>query len=500
VQASDVAVELRPREAYEAADLGAALWRTHWWSAQRAWLVTFVPIAVGIGVGFRNDAFFAMLLVWWLAPLFERGPVYVLGRAVFGARTSFAEFVAALPRLGRGLWWRLSFARLSPWRAFVAPIQVLEQTRGAAARKRADALMAGGQESSAALAVAFTALAMQFALGISAYLLLLMLAPPWLSEQLDDQVSIFATEDGAAMWPGVLLYTLWCLAACVVGPLHAASGFALYLNRRMFLEGWDVEVAFRALATRLTSGVRRSAGVLVFVGLVGALFITSAPSVFAQDVEPSTQAADTAADSAVDANTRADEILARPEFSRTRTIKVPKFDDSKFDSGFEGSGLLALLEPLVYTVLVAAGIALVVALFVMAARWRGKGPDSTKSGALAPPVEVAGLDVRPESLPDDPATVALALWRRGEVREALGLLYRAAIAKIARAHLVPIADGDTEERCLERVLAHGERVPGAAFSALTRAWQALAYGRVAPADDEFERLCRDFRRDFGGAT
>ena len=86
------------------------------------------------------------------------------------------------------------------------------------------------------------------------------------------------------------------------------------------------------------------------------------------------------------------------------------------------------------------------------------------------------------------------------MREALGLLYRAAIAKIARVHLVPIADGDTEERCLERVLAHGERAPGAVFSALTRAWQALAYGRVAPPNDEFERLCTDFRRDFGGAT
>jgi hypothetical protein len=512
VRLSDVTVELRPREPNEAVDLGQLLWRRSWWSLQRAWFATFVPIALGLGVGFHEHPVVAVLVLWWLAPLFERAPLLVLGRLVFGSTTSLGELLAALPRLWtRRALWRLTIGRLSPWRAFVAPVAVLEQTSGRAARARGSALMSGGGEGTAALATAFTALAMQVALAVALYAAILMLSPPWLTEELDRALRAPFTGEVSATWPGVVFYAIACVAMSVVGPWHAACGFALYLNRRMYLEGWDVEVAFRALAERLASGARRGAALVLALAVFAAALVappvhaSAVPAVSAQE-QP--VAGDTPGDAAGvgtgdasegaarDPAALADEILARPEFDRTRTTRKRVDDD--VPDGIDGFGFDRFLAPIAYSLLVVLGIVLVVGLFRLASRWRGTGGLGRRASGPPPPVEVAGLDVRPESLPADPASAALALWRRGDARAALGLLYRAAIARLAREHLVPIADGDTEERCLERVLAVGERAPGRVFTALTRAWQGCAWGRVLPTAGEFEDLCRDFGRAFGG--
>jgi len=128
--------------------------------------------------------------------------------------------------------------------------------------------------------------------------------------------------------------------------------------------------------------------------------------------------------------------------------------------------------------------------------YRGK---VIKEATPGMPVEVAGLDVRPESLPDDPASTALALWRRGEAREALGLLYRAAIARIVDRFEVPIVDGDTEGLCLFRVRT--ARVPDVeTFGELTATWQGCAYGERVPDDAGFDGLVRRWRAAYGAAT
>jgi hypothetical protein len=44
-------------------------------------------------------------------------------------------------------------------------------------------------------------------------------------------------------------------------PLLVAAGFGIYVNRRVFLEGWDIELAFRRLAARAEErGPRRRFG------------------------------------------------------------------------------------------------------------------------------------------------------------------------------------------------------------------------------------------------
>ncbi|HUQ52052.1 MAG TPA: DUF4129 domain-containing protein, partial [Gammaproteobacteria bacterium] len=67
---------------------------------------------------------------------------------------------------------------------------------------------------------------------------------------------------------------------------------------------------------------------------------------------------------------------------------------------------------------------------------------------FAPPSHVRDLDIRPESLPDDVGSAALALWNRGEQRAALALLYRGLLSRLVHVHSVPIRASSTEGECV----------------------------------------------------
>jgi len=513
VQLADLQLELRPRHAWEAVDLGQSMYRRWWWPLQSAWFLTFLPLAVGLGIAFRDRPVFALAILWWLLPFVERAPLFVLGRRAFGESVRPVELLRELPRLlRRRALWRLTVARLSPWRGFAAPIAVLERTGGAAARKRASVLMSGGREGSVAMTV--SGVAWSFVLGISfaLYNFVGMFLPEFVAGRFADAILLWI-EGEPTQWPGLVLYAFVCVAMSVVGPLFVAVNFSLYLNRRIFLEGWDVEVAFRSLAARLSSAGRTGAVLLACVVLVGGgaapvhaapvhaapvhAVTPSAPTaevvVLAQDEAPAPAASDAPRETV-------DRVLAHEDFDTTVTRRVPANRDRGELSDGEVSGFLRLLGNVMTVVFVGAAIGGLLYLIYLAAKYaearRGGGDGSERAPR---PVEVAGLDVRPESLPDDPASTALALWRRGEAREALGLLYRAAIARIVDRFEVPIVDGDTEGLCLFRVRT--ARVPDVeTFGELTATWQGCAYGERVPDDAGFDGLVRRWRAAYGAAT
>jgi len=125
------------------------------------------------------------------------------------------------------------------------------------------------------------------------------------------------------------------------------------------------------------------------------------------------------------------------------------------------------------------------------------------SRALPPlPTEVAGLDIRPESLPDDVPASVRALWNRGEQRAALALLYRASLSQLAHRHALALSRGATEGDCLrlaERANREGALPTEAlhVFREVAGLWQAAAYARQWPQDLVLEAACSGWARQFG---
>lgn len=195
-------------------------------------------------------------------------------------------------------------------------------------------------------------------------------------------------------------------------------------------------------------------------------------------------------------------ILAGPDFSPEEVRKVPRFKQKdrkpettpgwmkSLEDFFKG---LAEIARVVVWILVAVGVvALIVGLHYW---WRISGA-RLGSGKVSLPTEVAGLDIRPESLPDDIGAAARAAWQRGDPVQALSLLYRGALSALVLRSGVAIRSSFTEQECLR---ATRKAVGGPVadyFARLTQAWIFSVYARRLPSDDAGLALCSEFNQHF----
>ena len=144
--------------------------------------------------------------------------------------------------------------------------------------------------------------------------------------------------------------------------------------------------------------------------------------------------------------------------------------------------------------LVVAGLLYLLARYVSINGWR-------RDAKGLPPDMLFGLDVRPGSLPDDLPAAVRALLARGEIRAAVGLLYRGALVSIIQEGRIEISRGDTEGECLQRVqtvyAANADELAKAQyFEILVRQWQRVAYARVVVDGAEIGPLVDDWARHF----
>ncbi len=141
------------------------------------------------------------------------------------------------------------------------------------------------------------------------------------------------------------------------------------------------------------------------------------------------------------------------------------------------------------------GFALLALLLVQLRRWVRERAD-TVFAAAAPdlPSHVHSLDVRPESLPATVGAAAAALWRGGEPRAALALLYRGALSRLIHGHGVPVRSASTEGECLALAADRLDAPRQELFARLVGAWQQAVYAARLPATEGVLALCQDFDR------
>ena len=469
-------IHLRPRGAWEAVDSGYALLRAHGRAVYNLWLAVYLPVAVALFILFQAHAWIAMLLMWWLLPAFDRFALHALAKSTFGERPSVREAFLGLRGIFRhGLLASLLWRRFSPHRAFTLPLWQLEGQDGPGFRRRASVLLRRTQGSVQLLTLVgfLFMLAQAISMGVG----LMYLAPTGTWERFGEW--LFGNDDK----PGLLVFALPILAFAALEPFHVAAGFGLYLNRRVQLEAWDLELAFRRLGQRLRAGLGRVVATLL---LAAACF--ASPSIRAQ--APGVR---------LDPKTELKEVLKAPEFqtwSQERTLHWKGEAAQKTVTPFQiPKGFLKAIGMIFKWLIIAMVLAGVVWFLWRFARIR-PGGGGNRDDKLAPPPDLFGLDIRPGSLPRDVAGAALALWRAGDRRAALSLLYRGALARLIHERGLEVSAGATEGDCLRSAMPHLQLEAGSYFRLLTLAWQAQAYAHREAVDGE--RLCLDWPRHFGG--
>jgi len=313
-----------------------------------------------------------------------------------------------------------------------------------------------------------------------------LLLPQEINETLLEQAFFSAAASEVLPW---LMSGLYILTVLLLEPLYVATGFMLYLNRRTILEAWDVELSFRRMHKRLTGNVPA----LLLAGLI---FGNSLPEyVQAQNPPPAIQTTESAK-LREESKALIKEVLAAPEFETYIEVQQLKHigEEDEDNLGFDGFNFglgtfLARLVEVMLWCLLGMGVIL---LYVHREKWlRIFKPKQPAPSAVA--VEcLFGLDIRPESLPDDVAKTARKLWHTGCKREAMSLLYRGTLAALVHQQGITFSSSHTENNCLHILQPLISQGQFRHFQALTHAWQETAYAHRPPKEVEMLDLCNSW--------
>jgi hypothetical protein len=473
MQPSDIAIALRRRTPWEAMDLGLAMLQR--WGRQvyaPLFLVVAVIAALAWALGtWAGNIWVAFIFFWWMKPLYDRVVLHVLSRAVFGEVQGLRAVLRERKEwLGAGL---LPYLLVRWWpdlsRSFSLPVRQLEGQRGGAGRERRGVL--GRRVGNYATWLTLACMHFEAILTLSLTNVTLLFLP---GKAFEGRDFIEAFISGALFSYGHLV--AWAAAVVIVEPFYVAAGFALYLNRRTLLEGWDIEVALRKITQRHAAAV---------VLLVCCMVPFAA---FAADKDPRREIA---------------EVLKAPEFPhevdtmqwQRRHPLEPRDDKPAPREGSDGSWVLELGRVLA-TVVRALFWILVVAAIVYAIWWavqmlpRVRAP---LSEPYRPPAALFGMEIAPEKLPADVGAAAAALARNGRIRDALALLYRGAISNLVHRRGVELLASHTELEALQLAQKRLDSDAIAYLQTLVRAWRDCAYARREPGGSEVERLATGFR-------
>lgn len=506
---SDASVVIRPRPTWEAMDLGVLLSQRHRRLLMSSWAIVTLPVFGLLTWMFWESPSLAVFIFWWLKPAFERLPLYILSKAIFGETPTLKQALYQWPRLLKPqLLASLTWRRLSLNRSFLLPVVQLEGLSGEARQQRLQVLLQ--RDAGAARWLTLIGTHLEAALWVGLMVLFYLLLPQQVALDWSWQSLInAATQDWR--WLEHLTNAFYALVLVLWEPIYVACGFSLYLNRRTVLEAWDIELVFRRLRQRLSSAA-------VALAMAAILMMPSGHHTFAAEPIPSPESprllkqplSSQASRDSIKA------ILDQPPFKNKETVTRYRFGEDKasldpsedsntpgwlkalfelFDSQRFGT-LASLIEVMLWGIVIAA-----VGLLI----WRYRDglqafvrrrPTLATKATRPIPQQAFGLDINRETLPADIAATVESLWQT-QPREALGLLYRALLSHLLHDFNIALKDADTEGQVLERVKQLQQPALLMFSQNLTRHWQNMAYGHRLPDAHLQQELCDGWRTLFG---
>lgn len=470
MQLENVTAEIRPRSDWEAADLGFAMVRRDFWRCLAVWWMTvLVPTVVAVWILWESPILW-LVMFWWWKPAASRVVLFELSRRLFGETPRWRDTMGQIPcAWTRRFFYRFIFARLSPWLPVMLAVDDLEKLRGKAHKLRRKQLARRGEG-----AVMWLYLIVDFAsvwFGIALLMLIWMFIPAG-----QDSAWLNAIESWDVTNPmDIPLLILRVVVFCVMVAMSltdlylTGAGFGIYLNNRTWLEGWDVELAFRRLARR--------------IGEVAALFWVIASCGW--------MAAEVRAEEMQDPAEVIREVKSDEAF-KVHKIMVPveEEEEDRTDWDLSGLGMFMAWFGRVLVWVLGAGLLVALIWLLWTNREKLRLRLAAKSQSEIPKARVVmGMEVSPETLPADIPSAVMALWRQGKHHEALALFYRGTISVMIEHEGIEIHESDTEGDCLRRVEVAGAGAKTEFFRGITGMWMRLAYARLYPDEAEVAALC-----------
>ena len=287
----EVTAEIRPRGRWESVDLGCALVRENYGVIIACWFMTVVPIWIVLGtigywfytnddlapaLGISSPLYFIfwnswlLFILWWLKPIYDKVPLYIISRSLFGEKVKIGTMLKAWPKLVfKDIFKLLITRRISASRSLAMPVSELENLKGKAYKSRVRLLSRNGGDG--ASNVTMSSLMLEHMMYISCLLFIVMTY----AYQIDMDVLLENTWEYIQVkshgFAAVIIgfsALFYVIAITIMEPFYVGSGFALYVNSRTITEGWDIELAFKRMTERIENmkqGVKNVASLLLAV-------------------------------------------------------------------------------------------------------------------------------------------------------------------------------------------------------------------------------------------
>jgi hypothetical protein len=502
---SEGALALRRRNVWEAADAGLLLWRANFFYFLPFFALPFWLCAFGLRMLPEHFQPLSWLILWYLKPLFDRPVLHIISVRFFEPGSGTGRLLRNLGKnIFRGLPGDLLWRRLSLLRSAMMPLRILEKLRRKEIKQRKEYLKKGGLRFCAFLTIWGLVLEAVFLAGevFFSFIMIDLI-----------QEDYIASLNSFLIKAELFIFVAWCFNYMLVESIYVCMGFGLYINSRVELEGWDIEILFRKFAeNRKKKTILPGAPLLLLAAFLlsplrapaeeaeaGPGFSPPGESALAGGLLPDTGPA--APLETLEA------ILDSREFGGPSRgwgirLKKQKPDRELPELDFDLAPWVQNLKQVFAFILRLILILGICGLGFFAFRYLYKNPrqktappDGWKMGGQIPPSEES-----PESLLEK----AQALYGEGNIRRAWGFCLAALMKSWSLYRSLSFPPDATEYDCLALVRAKG----GAAgtgdkgrreteyFAFAVHCWVALAYGGSPPPEGSFEGtldFCRSLK-------
>jgi len=464
----------------EAADAGLLLWRKNFsvfilFFALPFWITAFLLRIALPG----NYQYFSWLIIWFLKPLFDRIILHIISIRFFDKDADVKRLSLGLGKsILRGLAGDLLWRRFSPLRAAIMPVRVLERNlkTGKSAALRRQLLKKGGIDF--CLVLTLWAVSVEIALLFGETVFFITFAELFmqgLAAFFNDFLEI-----------EIIYYAAWCLNIILVETIYVCMGFCLYINSRIEVEGWDIEIKFREFAKeKQHNKLSGNAKPAILAAFFICVFLFMPEKSYAQNNLPAVPL------------DQLHEILDSPEFGRTEDSWGIRFKSRSQESDLPdiNSELTERIQKISARVLQLLLIGIIAAAMVFLFFYL-RNNKLIRSGMKKQSKETMLYDKYAED-PKQLLEKALAFYEKGDTRLGWGYCTAAAIKSWAY-HGITFAPNATESDCAAAVNSMNNNNPNAQkFDRLIKNWVYLVYAGRLPAEGSFEDAVAFVKAQYG---
>ncbi|WP_214000927.1 hypothetical protein [Arsukibacterium sp.] len=470
-------VEPQVRTPWQVFDLAVRCYRLMWLPLFLLWLLLALPLTLLVTL--LADPMLAAAVVWLCKPLLERPLLHYVSRAVFSEKPAIRSCLGAL-RVGG--WWQLllsiTWYRLAWRRAFLAPVLLLEQQQGDARSNRTKTLKRLYNDRQGYWLV--FCLHLEFLLALVMLLLVYSFLPAGAVPDWISSIQIMESNTG-----GYIMLVLTLLSYSLVAPLFVLGGFLTYINRRIALEAWDLELKFRKIALRLKAATTTVALLLCFT--LGVM-----PQPLSANANQGASSVATAGQDASDTGATA---LYQPEYKEQIRQQVEQIyqeqelinytsswvqDDTEHTEVADADWLAFLafigdgLGVLGWLCIIAVSLGLLYWLYLNYERLLR--PFIAKAPPVEPTIPLMFADLPAEINHDDLLAQARYYHQQANARLMLACLLRFALHHIQQHYPVRLSATMTEHECLNAISHSTPAQIGVTTRRLIDSWIVIAWG------------------------